>query len=201
MDPTDICNMALIRVGYPTPIGNLYEGSPAARVAVQAYSQTRDLLLRMRDWGFTRQTVSLGAPLKTAPVGGYAATPWTTAYPPIDWIYEYPYPDNCIEVRALLPNPTIPNQMPRYVAFEKASNSDLNRTVILTNLANAFASITALVDDPAQWTDAGFTEALITALTAIFARAFPTKDANVNAEVLADTRMGQAGAAANARQG
>lgn len=200
--PEDVCNQALRRIGYPTPIGTMYEGSPASRVAVDVFAQTRDELLRIRDWDFSRQTVSLGIPLKTAPPGGYTlTTPWSTAYPPLPWIYEYPYPVDCLEVKSLCPQPgIIPEQLPRWVLFEKANDSATGQPVILTNLSGAFASITGAVYDPAAWTDPGFVEALLTMLATIFQRAFPGKD-GVNAEVLSDRIAGQAGEAGNARQG
>ena len=77
------------------PIGTIWEGSPASRVALEVYGQTRDALLNNEDWPFARRAVGL-ALLKTAPVGGYAGLPWTNAYPPPQWIYEYAYPDACI---------------------------------------------------------------------------------------------------------
>lgn len=197
----DICNIALRRIGYPTPIGMMYEGSPASRVAVDAYAEIRDDLLRKRDWEFARQTVSLGNPIKTAPAPGYGIGPWTSAYPPPPWIYEYAYPQNCLEVKCLLPPPIfLPEQMPRWVLFEKANDTVLNAPVILTNLANAFAMITGAVYDPGEWTDPGFVEALIDALAKTFIRAFPTKE-GVNANILTDRAAEQAAATANERQG
>ena len=74
----DILNAALRRVGYQPPIGDIYEGSPAARTALDFYAQTRDALLSEFDWSFARQSVDLGAPIKTAPAPGYGGV-WDPA--------------------------------------------------------------------------------------------------------------------------
>lgn len=197
---TMLCNAALQRAKFRGPkIGTLYDGSPGARMALDEYSRTRDNLLGTRDWDFARQTVSLGAPIKTAPAGGYGNNPWTSAYPPPDWIYEYAYPPNTIEVKALLPSPIfVPVAMPRYILFEKANDTALAQPVILTNLNNAFAMIIGRVTDPEQWTDANFADALVDALTARFVEAMAN---DANQQVLADRKAQGSAAEANARQG
>lgn len=168
----DILNSALRRVGYPTPIGQIMEGSRAARVALDFYAQTRDALFSEFDWSFARQAVSLGNPIKTAPVGGYGANPWNPATnPPPPWIFEYAYPDNCINVRSVRPVPIlIPEPMPRVNIFAQAFDNLLGQKVVLTNLANAQAVITARVTDPNEWQDNDFIEALIDRLALLFTK-------------------------------
>lgn len=167
----DLVNIALRQIGYPTPIGSIHEGSDASRVALDLYGQIRDELLRVKDWDFARVTVSLGAALKTAPVAGYGAVPWSTAYPPLPWIYSYGYPANCIEVRTLLPTPIfLPEMLPRVVLWEKGNDTALGVPVVLTDLAGAQATITAAIYDPAQWKDPGFIQALVDALAQKFLR-------------------------------
>lgn len=194
----DLCNQALRRVGYHTPIGWIYEGSPAARAAVELYGQTRDNLLGSRDWDFARQAVTLLL-LKTAPVGGYGLTPWSTAYPPVPWIYEYAFPANCIQVRSVRPTPVmIPEFDPKPNIFVAANDAALGQKVVLTNLANATAVITRQLTDPAQWDDANFVEALVDALAVQFQQAFAGDPNMVKlravqeqiAEGVADTRRG-----------
>ena len=73
----DLCNQALRDIGYSTPIGSINEGSRASRVALEFYGQTRDTILRTKDWDFARQTVSMGNPIKIAPPGGYGGIGWS----------------------------------------------------------------------------------------------------------------------------
>ena len=64
-----LVNQALRRASYKIEIGSIYEGTTAARAALTLYGQTRDDLIRMKDWDFARQDATLVL-LKTAPVGG-----------------------------------------------------------------------------------------------------------------------------------
>jgi hypothetical protein len=175
----DICNQALRQIKYDTPIGWIYEGSRASRVAVEIYSQTRDNLLSDQDWDFARTQVSLILS-KTAPVGGYGATPWSPVYPPVPWIYEYLYPATengyavqAVQVRSVRPTPIfIPEYDPKFWRFVTANDTASQAKVILTDLANAQAVITQQLTDPAQWIDNRFVEALVDALALKFQQAF-----------------------------
>lgn len=176
----DICNAALRKIGYAVPIGYIYEGSAASRVAVEIYGQTRDALLTAFDWDFARQAVKLTL-LKTAPVGGYQTATWTSAYPPPPWVYEYAYPAACLLVRALRPTPIF---MPEFdpVPSVFVLGNDAGAEVILTNLANAQAVYTAQVVTPTVWS-ASFTEGLIDALAVKFQKALaPEPNAVKDAE-------------------
>lgn len=185
----DILNAALRRVGYPTPIGNIYEGSRAARVALDFYAQTRDALFSEFDWSFLQQEVDLGNPIKTAPAAGYGTTPWNPATnPPPPWVYEFTYPDNCINVRSVRPLPLfIPEQLPRVNIFQQVYDAQLRQKVIVTNIARPLAIITARVTDPAEWQDNDFIDSLIERLAVHFARELHM-DPNV---VNQDQRMAQ----------
>ena len=172
----ELSNMALDLCRYPQVIGSIYEGTKAARIALRFYAQTRDELLMDDDWEFARQAATL-ALLKTAPVGGYGLTPWTSAYPPPPWIYEYAYPASCIEVRSVRPTPiNIPPLRPRPWVFVLANDTVSGEKVILTNLANATAVYTGQVVDVTQW-DSAFVETLIKRLAVKFAHAFAEADA------------------------
>lgn len=167
-----LCNMALRRINYPVPIGYVYEGTPAARVAVEIYGQTRDSLIRSFDWDFARQSIGLTL-LKTAPVGGYGyMNPWTSAYPPLPWIYEYSYPANALMVRSVRPTPVIiPEYDPQPNIFIVADDPSVTPSkVICTNLANAQAVVTAQITDPTQW-NASFVESLVDSLATQFQQA------------------------------
>lgn len=197
----DICNLALTRVRYPTPIGNIYEGSRASRFAVQIYAQTRDNLFGERDWPFLRQDVDLGAPIKFAPPGGYGASPWDpNTNPPLPWQYEYTYPANCIEVRSVRPvPPVIPEYNPQPNIFVTAFDTVLRTKVVLTNLLGAQALITGRVIDPNEWQDSNFTEALVDALAVQFEKHL--SDADVNRIILAERDATQTTEIAQARRG
>lgn len=166
----DICNAALQRAKYKPLIGSIWEGSWAARLALNYYGQTRDNLLNSMDWDFARQSISLGNPLKSMPAGGYGVGGWNpTINPPLPWQYEYAYPASCIMVRSVLPTPTVfPVRNPMPNIFVAGNDAVSGLKVILTNLANARAIITARITDPSKWQDAGFQEALIDALAALF---------------------------------
>ena len=160
-----LVNQALRRAGYKFEIGFIYEGSPVARAAVTLYGQTRDDLLRSKDWPFARSAATLVL-LKTAPVGGYGLNPWTSAFPPPPWVYEYAYPTNCLKVRSVRPVPVIiPELDPQPNVFTDADDTSLTppAKVVLTNLARAQAVYTARVTDMTQW-EAMFTEAFVEAL-------------------------------------
>src|SRR5258708_946168 len=101
---TDILNQALRKISYPTPIGQIYEGSRAARIAVEIYAQTRDDLLRTGNFPFARRAVVLDLQ-KTAPPGGYVLTPWSSIYPPAPWVYQYAYPTLCLDLRSVRKTP------------------------------------------------------------------------------------------------
>lgn len=178
-DPTDVVNGALVRLGRKNRIGNLYDGSRAAKAALDIFGQTRDELLRTRDWGFASHDDTLTL-LKTAPVGGYSsATPWSATYPPVPWIYEYGYPTDCVKVRALKSQPAlVPVFDPRPRVFRIADDTvaTVKRRVILTNVYQAICTYTRQVTDPLQW-DVLFTEALCAALARRLAPVLANLDA------------------------
>lgn len=186
----DLLNMALVRSGYPTRIGSIFEGSAAARAGLEFYSQTRDDLFGARDWRFLRQQVSLGAPLKTAPPGGYPpGRAWNPATDPeMPWVYEYAYPANCIEIRSLRPSSVlIPEFTPMFTRFTTADDTSSHTKIVLTNLPNAIANITGRITDPNTWQDSNFSEALIDALAAQFQKWLPA-DPNKIQMAEADTQ-------------
>lgn len=168
--------MALVRSGYTVRIGSIYEGSAAARAGLEFYSQTRDNAFGERDYRFLRQQISLGAPLKTAPPGGYPpGRAWNpTTDPEIPWVFEYAYPTNCIEIRSIRSSAVvIPEFTPMFTRFTTADDTISHTKIVLTNLPNAMANITGRITDPNQWNDSNFTEALIDALAVQFQKWLP----------------------------
>jgi hypothetical protein len=199
MSPENLVNQALDKIGYPQSIASLYEGSRAAQVAVRIYSQTRDELLRAGDFPFARQRYVLTL-LKTAPPGGYGATGWTTAYPPVPWVYEYAYPTNALDVRSVRPVPTIiPDNNPFYSRFVVTTDPTVTpQKVIVTNLGpSAQAVITAQIVDPTQW-EAVFVDQFIDALAMELQQAL---DPDVAQTQLKSAEAQRAAAAGETRRG
>ncbi len=164
--PADVINLSLARIGYPGRVGNLYDGSKAAKKALDLYAQTRDELLRQNDWGFAERNVSPTL-LKSAPAGGYIPpVTWTTAYPPLPYLYEYARPTDCLKIRSLKAVPLfLPNFDPQPVTFTEANDTVAPATgqVILCNVANAVLTYTGQVTDPTAW-EPDFVETLAAAL-------------------------------------
>ncbi len=196
----DICNIALDEIGYPKHIGDIYEGSPAARVALEFYGQTRDELLRARDWSFSRKVAALTLLKGPPPDGGYNLTqPWSIYYPIPGFLYEYTYPSDCVDLRAIISPPGVmPDLDPvpalwriDYDATPVISGSSAigpAAKVILCNQTFAMAVYRARVTNPALW-EPGFMAALIAALAKKFAKALRSdaaiiKDQEGNAAVV-----------------
>ena len=152
--PEDITNMALSSIGYPRPIGDIYEGSPAARVAVTYYAQTRDALMQRGDWPFCLREVAL------------TAVPAQT--PPSPWLNEYIYPTDCLRIRYVRPGPLTGgtrNNDPQPVLFRAWNDNRAAPPVlsILCDLAAPVLIYNGRVTNPATWTP-NFLEALVSEL-------------------------------------
>jgi len=179
---TELVNQALRRTSYKIEIGYIYEGSEASRAALTLYSQTRDDVLRSKDWPFARRTVALTL-LKTAPVGGYSATTWTDAYPPAPWVYEYAYPTDCLEMRSVRPTPILmPEMDPQPNIFIIANDTTQTPAkVVLTNLRGALGVYTGRIEDMTQW-EPMFTEAFVEAFARRLAEALGAAGESVQAQ-------------------
>lgn len=168
-----LCNQALVRIGYTRRIGNIYEGTLAARAALDVFGQTRDYLIREADWDFARRAnVALTLLKGPPPIGGYGPwQPWTPAYPPPGWGFEYAYPSDCLQFAAIVPPPTLyPILVPR-AANWRVDDDSFSATgaavppykVILANMPSALCVYRARITNPALWT-ADFVETFVDAL-------------------------------------
>jgi hypothetical protein len=103
--PADLVNRALDSLGAGMVIGELEEGTMAARAALRAYTPTLQQLLRAAHWGFARKQQPLyllqDASGQTPNVG--TGTPGMGS-----WNYEYAWPIDCVKVRYC----TLPQQQP-----------------------------------------------------------------------------------------
>lgn len=162
----DIVNDALVRLGSHKRVGSIYDGTDMARAALDIYGQTRDDMLRSFPWGFAERNLTLTLQ-KTAPVGGYTPpTYWSSTYPILPWVYQYSYPGDCLQIRALRCSaPIIPVFDPAPVNFRVANDNSYSpsQKVILCNLQNAILVYTGQVTDPSVW-EPKFTEGLIAGL-------------------------------------
>jgi hypothetical protein len=79
---TEICNMALTRLGHDV-ISALDEGSVTADLCNLFYATTRDSLLRAHLWNFSIKRVDLAS---------------TDAEPAFGYTYEFPLPSDCLRV-------------------------------------------------------------------------------------------------------
>jgi hypothetical protein len=146
--PEDVINLSLVRMGYKTRIGSIWEGSMAAKKALDIYAQTRDAVLREGDWQFAEQ-------ITAATLTGNAA--------PFPWSFEYVYPTNCIKVRNLFSSTyAADTNNPTPTLWTVADNAAAQK-VIWSKAAGATLVYTAQVTNPANW-EPGFVEALVAAL-------------------------------------
>lgn len=100
----DIVNRALDAIGRSDlVIGDLEEGTEAARPMLRQYGPCRRQLLRSARWDFARKQAPMtllgDATGQTADVGTLVTVPW---------IYEYAYPIDCVAIRFIPAN----NQQP-----------------------------------------------------------------------------------------
>lgn len=170
--PEDCINDALVRIGYRLRVGSIYEGSFASKKALDIYGQTRDELLRQNDWGFAERNVTLTL-LKTAPAlpgGGYGYIPpqtWNPANnPPLPFYFSYTYPNDCLKVRAIKPQPLfLPSIDPRPVVYKISNDNTYSppQKIISCYVANAELVYTGQITDPSTW-EADFSELICAAL-------------------------------------
>jgi hypothetical protein len=164
--PEDVINIALVRIGYKMRVGSIFEGSMAAKKALDIYAETRDELLRGFDWGFAERTVGMTL-LKQAPAGGYfPPNTWTNAYPAPPWIFEIAYPSDALKIRALKNVPLfVPDFAPQPYQFSVDNDQSLTDPdkVILCNIYPGVVVYTGQVTNPVDW-EPDFTEALAASL-------------------------------------
>lgn len=189
-DVVDIMNQGLRAAGLPLRVQDFYEGSDAARVALELYGQTRDELLDLKDWSFSRRVVVLTRLKGPPPDGGYSfAQPWSNIYPYPAFLYEYAYPSDCVDLRAISAMPDLMPDLDPLPANWRVDNDPAPNVVngvasgppakvICCNVTNAMATYRARITDPASF-DTGFIAALVVTLGKKFAKAF---GADVNAD-------------------
>lgn len=189
---TSICNRALAHIGTRSQIASLTENSPEARACNMFYEETRNEVLSMAYWNFANKTATLSV-LKVAPgtpgAASTNATVWNNTFPPPPWLYEYAYPDDCIQMMRILAQfdtgftgvpifttatsifpanfvgygPAVPYKVSTDTPPGQSSGPPTN--VILTNQYQAIAVYTQLITNPALFSGQ-FVEALSCAIAA-----------------------------------
>lgn len=158
----DVLNLALTRIGYKIRVNNFFEGSPAARLALTIYAQTRDQMLSDGNWEFAERNIAPTL-LKQAPVTGYfPPNAWSPAFPALPWQYSYSFPLDCLKVRAVKPAPVfLPDFDPRSYTYSVDNDNSFTppQRVILCNIQNMILVYTGQITDPASM-DVAFVEAL-----------------------------------------
>jgi hypothetical protein len=143
-----LCNLALDRIGFPEYIGNIDEGTKQARACLNNYAETRDALLRSKDWPFALKQAS----------GASAGSP------PVGWLYSWTYPTDCLRVRSVLPS-TVPS--PNYDPQPTLSTLYNNGTIklILTQFTPITINYVGQIVDVTTW-EPLFVELMVQTLAA-----------------------------------
>jgi hypothetical protein len=159
MSIESIINQSLDLVGHKRHIGSIYDGSTAARVALNAYAETRDEVLAMRPWMFARAFTNLVRSTElTALTGQYA------------WLR----PESAIVILDVYPPERTSPEPTRW--FERYYTDG---RLIITSFTPAQSAITQRILDPDDWSP-DFTFAVIQSLARRFASLVeaPKKDNN-----------------------
>lgn len=152
----DLVNQSLQLLGAKRRIGDIYEGSDPARVALELYGQTRDELLQAGDWPFAMQQGAL--------------TLVTSVPPPSPWQFEYQYPSSCLRVRYIKPGPAFSGSRsldPQPVLYSVWNDTRQSPPIraILCDLAGAVLVSTGQIIDMTTW-EPEFTRSFVARLSA-----------------------------------
>lgn len=176
MSIESICNESLDLIGYKRHITSIWDGSKAARIALNAWAETRDALLTKQQPRWAKRDDELALVRSAPQPWGYAETAWnSTSYPDLPWLYEYELPDDCLVPLQLKPRLlTLPNWRPRPVSFRYKRNGVDGRYTVLTNQADAILTCIYSVRNPAMW-EMDFVEALVQILAKKFEAGLGTR--------------------------
>lgn len=171
MSIENICNQALDLVGHKRHIGSVYDGSPAARIALNAYSETRDEVLASQPWQFARDFEVL------VPAGPDAPLPM--------WLHHFVYPARSVQLLDVYPSGLAPEDIldPAPLRWLEVTDRHLAapQRGILTNFSPAMSIFTARIVDTDAW-PAEFTRSVIYQLAQKFTRSLGGGDAPKQSE-------------------
>lgn len=155
MSIESIVNNALDQIGYSRRIGSIYEGTPAARAALDLWAQTRDSLLYTQEPHWAKKDAPLVlakiAPNIQGSTAQYDLIPWSNIYPPLPWLYEYSLPLDNLKPLQIKPQAAfLPVWRPRAQSF-RHTILDTGQEVLLTNTPDAILTYIYKVFDPDLW--------------------------------------------------
>lgn len=160
MSIESIVNQALDVIGYKRHITSIYDGSPAARIALNAWGETRDEVLEMQPWYFARDFDQLQL-VQPNP-------------PDPRWLYRFQRPAIAIRILDVFPHTMTQDDLldpepTRWLEVVDRAQASPQRG-ILTNFNPAHVAFTGRVVDWASWPPE-FTQIVIHALAEKFDRA------------------------------
>lgn len=130
----DICNTALSRIGDIANVSSISppEGSVQAQYCARFYPIALNTLLESHPWSFASRRALLAEK---------ATDPW-------GWVYAYVTPADAIRIVSVLPATARNDSKSEY--YDTLTDAD-GQVIIVTNLAEASALYTFLVNNPAQF--------------------------------------------------
>lgn len=184
--PVDLVNSALDQIAARTSVTGINPASPpnnlAAQVASRTYQQQVDAIFRAAHWNSARRQTVLT--LLKAQIGTPENPNGNLPTPPLGFLYEYAFPNDCLQFRFIIPTPNLPavgtapimtntgvtNQplistaMPYVVGIDVDENNNQIKCVF-SNACRAQGVYTARIDNPDLW-DSGLQNAVIGSLAA-----------------------------------
>lgn len=165
ISPEAIVNQAIDLAGFKRHIGSIWEGSRAARVAINAFSETRDEILTLRPWSFARVRYALVADTSIP-----ARWPWT---------HRWTFPVDALVLLDVMPNAIDISASDEVVPYFWQEDGEQDKRVIQTSFTPAAAIVTSKFINITQWPP-DFTALVIQSLAQKMARALagaPQKEA------------------------
>ncbi len=152
LSPVDIANLALGHIGVAKTISSLTERSSEARACNRFYERARDTAQSRYPWKNGLRRVALAL---------MTVNPWSD-----EFLYAYRMPTDCKWFRWIYIGQKSTDAPPPHREV-----SDDAGQVIITDIQNAVAEYSVLIEDPSLWTDEQI-DATSYKLAALMARTF-----------------------------
>lgn len=134
MDITEVCNLALLRVGVSTSVADVMtEVSKEAKMLRSIYPLAIDTVLRDFPWNFATRRVTLAL----------------SGDEPTNWEYSYAYPSDCLMVDAIVVEGLRKPRNDQRIQYEVGYDGSAKK--IYTDLEDAEIIYRARVTDLSQW--------------------------------------------------
>lgn len=220
--PVDLVNQALDQIGVTVQVNGINPPNPAGSLAAQVASRTYqtqvDSIFRAVNWNCARltSTLTLLKARRGTPENPDGAFPEA----PLPYLYEYAYPNDCLKMRFLMPNPfetegdetaptmtnvgtVSPDYLRTGIPFIPAIDTDLSGNqinVLLTNAREAIGVYTGRIANPDLW-DPMLRDTVIAALAAWFVNPLARNQALLKERVQAAASMLLQARVADANEG